>query len=284
MRDKRAQDQGRHLVRPLLSTSQEDISYYARTHHLTWVEDPSNEDRRFKRNDIRHRVLPILGEGRPDSVIQTLANTCHHLAEAADLLTIMAQEDWEKLACSERSCALSAWRSLVWIRAKQVLAWRWQHLEGKPLMAAHWEEIQAQFYAPNSVDKQPQFAWHGHYLMMGANRLWFLTEAHLAEIAILSLSSVEQPWGIWAKLSPICETDVQPLTGAYWRMRQQGDEVITPFGRKRLKDWLQTQYHFAPWQKQRWPVLCNPHHQVIGWANMPSAWGGLAMSQLVLNE
>lgn len=48
------------LVRPLLHLRRETLRRYNAARGLTWAEDPTNTDRRLRRNDIRHRVLPEL--------------------------------------------------------------------------------------------------------------------------------------------------------------------------------------------------------------------------------
>ncbi len=48
------------LARPLLSVWRRDIRRYATDRHLMFREDPSNLDRRFLRNRVRHDLLPLL--------------------------------------------------------------------------------------------------------------------------------------------------------------------------------------------------------------------------------
>ena len=46
------------LVRPLLGFGREDLRAHLASRALTWHEDASNTDLRFRRNELRHRVLP----------------------------------------------------------------------------------------------------------------------------------------------------------------------------------------------------------------------------------
>lgn len=65
------------VVRPLLPFSRADIEEYARLHGLTHVEDVTNASLLYRRNQIRHRLLPLLREMHPaaDSAIaRTVAN------------------------------------------------------------------------------------------------------------------------------------------------------------------------------------------------------------------
>ena len=53
------------LLRPLLDVTSADIREYARFHDLEWINDPSNEQDRYDRNYIRHRVLPAIQQRWP---------------------------------------------------------------------------------------------------------------------------------------------------------------------------------------------------------------------------
>jgi len=48
------------LVRPLLSCRRSQIEAFCKRAGVTWREDASNFDRRFRRNFIRHELLPLL--------------------------------------------------------------------------------------------------------------------------------------------------------------------------------------------------------------------------------
>jgi tRNA(Ile)-lysidine synthase len=53
------------VVRPLLLVSREIIGRYAESRAVVFVRDPSNEDRRYLRNRVRHDLLPALERERP---------------------------------------------------------------------------------------------------------------------------------------------------------------------------------------------------------------------------
>ncbi|MDH3812019.1 MAG: tRNA lysidine(34) synthetase TilS, partial [Gammaproteobacteria bacterium] len=85
------------LARPLLHIDQAALRVYAENQNLKWVEDPSNADRRFDRNFLRHEVLPVLQTRWPD-VAARLQRSATHAGEAAGLLADLAQLDLEMLA------------------------------------------------------------------------------------------------------------------------------------------------------------------------------------------
>ncbi len=51
---------GHWFISPLLCVGREDIRAYLRTRQLTWRDDPSNANCSFRRNFIRHQLLPTL--------------------------------------------------------------------------------------------------------------------------------------------------------------------------------------------------------------------------------
>jgi tRNA(Ile)-lysidine synthase len=48
------------LVRPLLHIPKTEIHNYAKAHKLQWHEDATNTDVRYKRNYVRHKIIPKL--------------------------------------------------------------------------------------------------------------------------------------------------------------------------------------------------------------------------------
>ncbi|MGE3318867.1 MAG: tRNA lysidine(34) synthetase TilS [Candidatus Berkiella sp.] len=85
-------------VRPLLSVSRQEIAEYALAHHLDWVEDPSNENRRFTRNFLRHEVLKPMQSAFP-SVTTCIARSAAHVADMQTLLKEYLATDL--LACQD---------------------------------------------------------------------------------------------------------------------------------------------------------------------------------------
>jgi tRNA(Ile)-lysidine synthase len=81
-----------HLVRPLLDVTRAELEAYATEHQLSWIEDPSNQDRQYSRNYLRHQVFPVLTERWPQAVT-TMARSAAHLSEAQGLLDELANID-----------------------------------------------------------------------------------------------------------------------------------------------------------------------------------------------
>ncbi|WP_085715687.1 tRNA lysidine(34) synthetase TilS [Pseudomonas sp. B28(2017)] len=81
-----------HLLRPLLDATRAELETYAAEHQLRWIEDPSNQDRQFSRNFLRHQVFPVLTSRWPQAMA-TMARSAAHLSEAQGLLDELAQID-----------------------------------------------------------------------------------------------------------------------------------------------------------------------------------------------
>jgi tRNA(Ile)-lysidine synthase len=74
------------IVRPLLHLPKQHLIDYATMHELPWHEDSTNQDMRYRRNYIRHRLLPALKTASPEGYerLKVLIRRQHDLNEAID--------------------------------------------------------------------------------------------------------------------------------------------------------------------------------------------------------
>ena len=56
------------IIRPLLPFSKERIKDYAHVNKLAWREDSTNTDMKYKRNQVRHQLLPKLTVGQREQL------------------------------------------------------------------------------------------------------------------------------------------------------------------------------------------------------------------------
>jgi tRNA(Ile)-lysidine synthase len=80
------------LWRPLLNQSRAEIEAYAKHHKLKWVEDPSNQNTRYRRNAIRKDIIPRLESIQPGAMAN-LARSAGLLAQSQALLDRLAGQD-----------------------------------------------------------------------------------------------------------------------------------------------------------------------------------------------
>lgn len=76
------------VVRPALGIAPEELRAVAERHGLTWANDSSNRDSRFRRNAIRRAVLPPLEEAVPQAIAGLARAAADHeaLMDAVDAL------------------------------------------------------------------------------------------------------------------------------------------------------------------------------------------------------
>lgn len=70
------------VVRPLLDATRDEIEAYLLDRKITYRTDSSNEDTRFRRNLVRHRIMPLLKELNP-SLQEALLRTRENLEGVA---------------------------------------------------------------------------------------------------------------------------------------------------------------------------------------------------------
>lgn len=99
---------GMRFERPLLGVPGGAIRDWLRTEGVGYIEDPTNEDRSFTRNRIRHVLLPALEKTFPQ-FRDTFARSARHAAQAQRVLSSVAAED---LARAGNPPAIPALRSL----------------------------------------------------------------------------------------------------------------------------------------------------------------------------
>lgn len=72
------------IVRPLLPFGRTHIDAYVAQHHLAYVEDSTNASVDYRRNQIRHQLMPLLRQLQP-GIDASLQSTISHLQQAEQL-------------------------------------------------------------------------------------------------------------------------------------------------------------------------------------------------------
>jgi tRNA(Ile)-lysidine synthase len=80
-----------NIIRPLLCITKKEILNYANQNNLKWREDASNQTQKYKRNFIRHSIIPLLKEINPDTE-KTFLNTSERLRSMEKLLQFHVKE------------------------------------------------------------------------------------------------------------------------------------------------------------------------------------------------
>jgi tRNA(Ile)-lysidine synthase len=139
----RFQAQGPALARPLLRVTRSAIASYATAHGLEWVNDDSNEDRRFRRNFLRHDIMPRLEQEFPGASA-ALARAAGHFSEAAMLLAQLAAQDQKAVSATSGRIVVAAFKRLEPERARNLLRYAWEQTGFQMPDAAWIREAQKQ--------------------------------------------------------------------------------------------------------------------------------------------
>ncbi len=83
-----------HVVRPLLGVRRADLQEVCRKRALVPVSDPSNQDLAFRRNWIRHEVLPLLEKIADRDLTPVLVRQADVLRSESELLDGLARSAW----------------------------------------------------------------------------------------------------------------------------------------------------------------------------------------------
>lgn len=131
-----------NIIRPLLNVPRSEIQQYARQQALEWIEDESNANLKYDRNFLRQSILPELAKRFP-GYRETLARTAEHLANTAELLDQIAQEDAQR-AVDGRQLHIQVLRALTNERAANLLRWWIRTETGVIVSTARLQNIQRQ--------------------------------------------------------------------------------------------------------------------------------------------
>lgn len=166
------------LVRSLLDVSRAELEGYAQAHQLRWIEDPSNQDRQFSRNYLRHQVMPVLTERWPQAQA-SMARSAAHLREAQGLLDELAQIDLAEAETTHEfawlgvpSLALAPLAALSDARQRNTLSHWLEPLTRLP-DADHWSGWINLRDA--TTDASPMWRLADGELHRSAGRVWWLS-------------------------------------------------------------------------------------------------------------
>lgn len=86
------------FVRPLLCVSRGEIVEYLRGRNLKWREDRTNIDCTYRRNYIRHRLLPALQQQCTGPIVEQLSELARSAQKFYSLVCSSAEKIWPQLA------------------------------------------------------------------------------------------------------------------------------------------------------------------------------------------
>ncbi|WP_440615846.1 tRNA lysidine(34) synthetase TilS [Cysteiniphilum sp. 6C5] len=114
------------LLRPFLDLKKSELIQYCQDHDLVWIEDESNQSTDFRRNALRHNIMPKLREIAPQAGT-TLARSAELCAEADRLIHELLAPHLKKIATDKRLDLLQ-FKGYSSLQQKQLLKmWLTEH-------------------------------------------------------------------------------------------------------------------------------------------------------------
>jgi tRNA(Ile)-lysidine synthase len=238
------------LYRPLLNVARADLLAYAEFHQLSWVEDAMNEDMRFQRSFVRHKLLPLMTQAWPQAEAK-IAESAGHLAEARDLLAQLAALDLAQISHDAQRIDWRALQVLPWPRQKLLLRYWLHHYHGISLDQACLNWLKTQCFTA-ADDRQPLRRLAQGQLRRYRQFLYFLHREPTSYR--IRLDGYEQLacYGVQVQL-----TVGEGLARVWFEcghqiyLRNLSAAERSQFG---LKNWF-VQQAIPPWQRAFWPVI-----------------------------
>ena len=145
------------IIRPLLFATKEDIKNYAEKNNLKFREDSSNQEVKYKRNFIRHQIIPELKKLNP-ALEETLNTSIYYFKQSAQIVTQFCEIKFNEM-CEEENNLLKINISLLLKEAqKETLLFEWLH--SKNFKASQIEQLANLLIEEGSIGKQFESPTH----------------------------------------------------------------------------------------------------------------------------
>ncbi len=248
------------LARPMLNVDSAAIKQYAVDAHLNWIEDPSNTDRRFDRNFLRHEVLPRLASRWPD-IATRLQRSATHAGEASALLLELAEIDLNRLGGRAERLPIDDLIELSAARQRNLIRYALRRLRLSTPTTLQLDRVMSEVI-PARDDAQPLVTWPGASVRRYRSRLYLLPEklAEVLEYSDISGSRAELGAGLGAlnfeSGAEVGLSEQLVMQGLSVRPRV-GGEKFQPEGQshtRKLKKLLQEE-GVVPWMRDRLPLV-----------------------------
>lgn len=245
--------------RPLLGYQRRQLEEYARWRKLVWVDDESNANIYWRRNWLRHVILPKLAA----TVVDYRAHFCRSatlMADAAHIVQEVAQQDFNQCNITQTQLNLERFIVLSPARQRQLLVFWLEHRGYASPTPEAIENFRRQVIEA-APDKQPLLELGGGHILTRFRQqlaLYWLAPEQAPPIALPwpwdegnvagwsgSLAFIAHPRGIRTELLQ---------RGFSLVPRHGGERLLTPVGRKPIKTLFQEQ-GIPPALRPYWPLL-----------------------------
>ncbi|TRZ83520.1 MAG: tRNA lysidine(34) synthetase TilS [Sediminibacterium sp.] len=212
------------IARPLLAFSKEEITQFASTHNLSFVEDSSNSKDDYTRNLFRHKIVPIIQEVIPN-MTQNVLDTINRLKESEAIVESTVTDFWKK--------GLRVQKGILTIPIK------------------HWKKVNHNFTYTWGLIKnygfKPQQISEVHKLLAAVNGAYIATASHRFIKFNDSLQIIDNNTDKEHVIIHVADGELQVNNGVlHFEMK----EAISPSEIKK-----ESKYAYLDADKLEWPLL-----------------------------
>lgn len=247
-------NQKKQHYRPLLQVPYAALKAYAEHYQLGWVEDSTNVDTHFRRNFVRHEILPKFNQAWP-FFEANVAQSAQYVGEGLALLNELAEMDFQH--CEHTIFAIKLPENLFanFARIRNVIRFWILHYDLKlQLNQSILTWIESAF-KDSSPQSQPQRRLNKGCLRIYQTTLFYYG-AFQADYHLEAHHFSPKDLQFWnqALMDELRLVD-QVFEGRIVKLRSistaDRDWVSTP---KKLKQWFK-QHRVPVWDRQRWPIV-----------------------------
>ena len=255
-------------IRPLLHVPYVELVHYAKAHQLSWIEDPSNQDPQFKRNQIRWQVLPQI-EQAWSNIQRQIERVVAHQSEAVGLLKRLATQDRQLGEYTAHSIHLNSYAMLDWPSLKNVLSdWARRLLN---ISLTYDQLLWIKAYGVDLQDSSAQRLIKNGSLNLYRNTLYFVGDNmhdykfnlnHLTPLNRNKMAHFKTPEKEFVIDIPSSWLNAKDLKNSTLTVRSISK--FDDYNAKRLKKWFQ-QHGIPKWYRPYWPVICKNDQAFLLW-------------------
>ena len=255
-----AGEQTQH-IRPLLRVPYQELIDYAEHYQLKWVEDPSNEDNHFARNQVRNQLLPEFEQACP-IIQQQIERAISHQSEALGLITRLAENDLQHGRWNAYSILLSSYQILDWPSLKNVLRFWAKSVLSIQLSFDHLEWIK--LHAIERPATSARLKLRTGSLRLYRGMLYYVNDFYVDYVFSFDQFERSTAHNKQPDKSFVMTADEKVFEFSLpknWLQQQRSRLIIRPLKErdqiplKKLKRWFQ-EHAIPDWQRPFWPVLC----------------------------
>lgn len=140
-----------NIIRPLLFTTKEAIKQYALKNELQFREDSSNQEVKYKRNFIRHQIVPELKKLNP-ALEETIKTSIQFFKQSSEIVSHFADQKFKEICKEENNQLFIDINLLLKEQQKETLLFDW--LYPKNFKTSQIEQLSEVLISDKHIGKQ----------------------------------------------------------------------------------------------------------------------------------